>query len=208
MSCVGAIGFDMQGLLLGNGKANQEVAQVAKKAGVGKFVYVSVSSEVADVAAGASPGYFQGKAMAEEVRSMQGAHRSSIWHAHSQPCDDSASQAILDAVGPSCACFVKPTFIYGGDGFGLFPPRVSTGYGSSVEQLLSAEGLQKFADILPDFLGFIKVALRPPVSVDAVAACCTRAALGLIEPGVFDGTPSINAAADLPKPDPPPESFA
>ena len=104
VSCVGAIGFDVQGLKLGNGKANAEVAKAAAKAGVPKFVYVSVSAEVADAAGGLLPGYFDGKATAEE--------------------------AILDAVG-SGACFVKPTFIYGGEGFGLWPPRVSTGYGAT-----------------------------------------------------------------------------
>merc|ERR1712050_580287 len=182
ISCVGAIGFDVQGLRLGNGKANEEVARCAKKPEVGRFIYVSVSSEVADAAGDLLPGYFQGKAIAE--------------------------QAIIDAVGPSGAIFIKPTFIYGGDGFGLFPPRVSTGYGAKVEDLLSKAPIQKIADILPGFAGLIKVALRPPVSVDAVAASCVRAALGLVDESVLDGTVSINAAADLPEPEPEPELVA
>ena len=35
-------------------------------------------------------------------------------------------------------------------------------------------------------------------------AACARAALGLVEAGVIDGTASINAAADLPEPEPEP----
>jgi len=175
VSCVGSIGFDTQGLLLGNGKANEEVAKAAKKAGVKRFVYVSVSEEVAEAASDILPGYFTGKSIAE--------------------------QAILDAVGPSGAYFIKPSFIYGGDGFGVFPPRVSTQYGAGVEGLLSNNAIQKVADVLPGFAGLLKVALRPPVSVHAVAACCVRAALGLIEPGTFEGTANINLAADLPQPE-------
>merc|ERR1712216_761828 len=127
-------------------------------------------------------GYFEGKALAE--------------------------QAILDAVGSDGACFIKPTFIYGGDGFGLWPPRVSTGYGAGVEELLSKPPIQKVANVLPGFAGLIKVALRPPVSVDAVAESCARAALGLVDGLAIDGTESINVAADLPKPEPEPELVA
>ena len=42
------------------------------------------------------------------------------------------------------------------------------------------------------------MALRPPVSVDAVAAACAGAALGTVEPGVLDGTAAINAATGRP----------
>jgi nucleoside-diphosphate-sugar epimerase len=161
----------VQGLLLGNGVANVEAAKAAKKTGAKKFVYVSVASEVAD-SRGWLPaffkGYFDGKNQAEA--------------------------AILEEFGESGTTIVKPTFIYGGDSFGLFPPRVNAAYGSGVEELLSSDLIQKLANALP---GLIKVALRPPVSVDAVAGACSAAVLGNAV-GVLDGTAQINSAAGQP----------
>ena len=46
VSCVGAIGVDQQGLLLGNGVANAEAAAAAKVVGAQRMAYVSVGSEV------------------------------------------------------------------------------------------------------------------------------------------------------------------
>jgi len=168
VSSVGAIGFDVQGLLLGNGVANAEAAKAAKAAGASRFVYVSVASEVTDSRGWLPPffaGYFDGKAQAEA--------------------------AILDA-GFDSATFVRPSFIYGGDDFGLFPPRVNGAYGSAVEELLSAGPFVAIANVLP---GLLKVALRPPVSVDAVAGAAAAAAMGKVEAPILDGTPAINEAA-------------
>ena len=149
ISCMGSIGFDRQGLLIGNGIANTEGAKAAKAAGASRFVYVSVASDVAD-ARGWLPnyfnGYFDGKSQAEA--------------------------AITDAFGADGSTFVRPSFIYGGDSFGLFPPRVNDGYGSAVEEVLASDVITTIADKMP---GLIKVALRPPVSVDAVAGACTAA---------------------------------
>ncbi len=179
ISCVGTLGFDRQGLLLGNGVANVEAMQAAREAGTSKYVLLSVASEVAKCEKGWLPpfmsAYFQGKATAEE--------------------------AVLEAAGSAGrASFIKPSFIYGGEGlgaFGLFPPRVSQGYGDAVAELLGAEPVQKAADKLP---GLLKVALRPPSSVDAVAAVCVAAAMGRLEAQVVDGTAEINAAAGAPAP--------
>ena len=171
ISTVGAIGFDVQGLLLGNGVANAEGAKAAKAAGAKRFVYVSVASEVADAKGWLPPffgGYFDGKAQAE--------------------------QAIQDAGFESSSTFVKPSFIYGGDEFGLFPPRVNGAYGSAVEELLSAGPIVALANVLP---GLLKVALRPPVSVDSVAGAA--AALGNVDAPVLDGTTAINEAAGAAK---------
>ena len=110
-----------------------------------------------------------------------------------------AEAAFTEAAGESArTCFIRPTFIYGGDDFGLFPPRVNSGYGSAVEELLSADLIQGIADKLPDVLSFITVALRPPVSVDAVAGAAAAAALGADTTGVLETTSSINAAAEQP----------
>merc|ERR1719333_145473 len=109
------------------------------------MAYVSVGSEVV-ASKGWLPGffgaYFEGKQAAEE--------------------------AMVAEFGES-ACIIKPSFIYGGDDFGLLPPRVSGWYGSFIEELLSQAAFVKGAEVLPGLLG---VALRPPVNVDAVAAAC------------------------------------
>lgn len=147
--------------------------RLPKKSGVRKFVYVSVASEVANCFPAWLPsffgGYFDGKAQAEE--------------------------AITDAVGEGNACFVKPTFIYGGESFGLFPPRVNGAYGAAVEELLMLQPFQAAANVLP---GLIKVALRPPVSVDAVAGACAAFVVGDTDATTIDGTVAINAAARQP----------
>ncbi len=174
ISCVGAVGFDVQGLLLGNGIANAEAARASAAAGVKRYVFVSVASEVAD-AKGWLPKFFGGYFAGKE-----------------QACD-----AIVEAVGRENAHFIKPTFIYGGDGFGLFPPRVSEWYGAGIEELLSTKPVRALAGVMP---GLIKVALRPPVSVDAVAAACVNAALGEIEATDIDGTDAINNAAGVKTP--------
>ena len=173
VSCVGAIGFDRQGLLQGNGKANVEAANAAP-ASVSRYVLVSVASEVEESRGwlpGFFTGYFDGKQQAEE--------------------------AIAEAMADDGKSFtlVKPSFIYGGDSFGLFPPRVTTGYGSAIEELLTAGPISALADALP---GLLKVALRPPVSVEAVAGACAKAALGEVGEADLDGTKEINAAAGQP----------
>lgn len=168
VSAVGAIGFDRQGLLLGNGVANVEAARAAAAAGAKRYVYIGVASEVADARdwlPGFFAGYFDGKADAEA--------------------------AIADGF-EGASTFVRPSFIYGGDSFGLFPPRVSAGYGSAVEELLSFPPLEALANVLP---GLLKVALRPPVSVEAVAGAAAAAAQGEVSEPVLEGVTAINAAA-------------
>jgi hypothetical protein len=50
-----------------------------------------------------------------------------------------AEDAAMDANNDNAAklCIVKPTFIYGGNAFGLLPPRVNYAYGLAVDELLS-----------------------------------------------------------------------
>jgi hypothetical protein len=175
VSCVGAVGFDGANLLNSNGKANTEAAKAVKKAGTAeRYVFVSVSSELAGLDGtfwlpGWLSCYFVGKQQAEA--------------------------AMVDAVGADGVTVIKPTFIYGGPSFGISPPRVADGYGSGVEELLSNGIINKIADIAP---GTIKIALRPPVSADAVAGACARAALGKLDERVLDTTAKINQAAGAP----------
>lgn len=178
ISCVGAIGTDIDKLVKGNGEANVAAFSSAKRGGKLQFaVFVSVASEVAACEEKWLPkffkGYFDGKKMAEK--------------------------AALDAVDgdESRLCLIKPTFIYGGDSFGALPPRVTTEYGSFIEELLSLPVFKFLADATP---GLIKVALRPPSSADAVAASCTSAALGeeYVIGKILDGTADINQATNQP----------
>ena len=59
-----------------------------------------------------------------------------------------------------------------------------------------ARTITKIADVLP---GLLKVALRPPSSVDAVAEACVRCAVGDCATTVLDGTVAINDAAGADK---------
>lgn len=177
VSCVGAIGTDPAYLLKGNCNANCNAFASAKRGGnLRRASYVSVGSEV-EASKGWLPefflSYFEGKIFAE--------------------------RAALDSLGgdTSKLCIVKPTFIYGGNDFALAPPRVNYDYGSGVEELLMLPPLKILADLTP---GLIKVALRPPVSVDAVAAACAKAVMD--ETGTLptlDGTDEINAYSGQPK---------
>lgn len=179
VSCVGVIGTDPETLLKGNGNTNVAAFGSAKRGGnLQRVAYVSVGSEVDACKENWLPeffkSYFEGKIMAEN--------------------------AAMDAMGGDATkvCLVKPTFIYGGTEFGLLPPRVNYEYGSGVEELLMLPPFKLLADATP---GLIKVALRPPVCVDSVAAACAKAAMddsGAALP-VLDGTDQINAYSGQPK---------
>jgi nucleoside-diphosphate-sugar epimerase len=178
VSCVGVVGTDPDVLKRGNGDANVAAFASAKRGGkLERAVYVSVSSEVDACKDNWLPdffkSYFEGKIIAE--------------------------RAAVDSVGDAKnVCLVKPTFIYGGPDFGLLPPRVNFEYGSGVEELLFLPPFKILADITP---GLIKVALRPPVCVDSVAAACAKAALNEVGADLptLDGTKEINAYSGQPK---------
>lgn len=175
VSCVGAVGFDGANLLNGNGKANTEAAKAVKKAGTAKrYAFVSVSSELAD---------------------LDGTFWLPSWLSCYFVGKRQAEAAMVDAVGADGVTVIRPTFIYGGPSFGLSPPRVAAGYGSAVEEVLSNGIISKIADVVP---GTIKIALRPPVSADAVAGACARAALGKLDERLLDTTAKINKAAGAP----------
>ena len=135
VSCVGAIGVDQQGLLLGNGVANAEAAAAAKVVGAQRMAYVSVGSEVV-----ASTGWcvaIRTPTLAQDSKVSAGG-RLTAW-AHPAPRlpprlpgffgayfegKQAAEEAMVAEFGES-ACIIKPSFIYGGDDFALLPPRVS-----------------------------------------------------------------------------------
>ena len=182
VSCVGVVGTDPEVLLKGNGQANVAAFASAHRGGnVERASLVSVASEVAACQESWLPeffgGYFDGKEQAEKA-------------------------ALAAVKGDSSRLtIVKPTFIYGGDSFGLLPPRVNYAYGSAVEEVLSWDVCKFLANITP---GLIKVALRPPVSVDAVAGACAAAIMEDLAENVLDGTEPIKAATN----DPPATGFS
>ena len=126
VSCVGAIGVDQQGLLLGNGVANAEAAAAAKVVGAQRMAYVSVGSEVVaskgwcvairtpTLAQDGSPGHAAPR-LPPRLPGFFGAYFEG---------KQAAEEAMVAEFGEN-ACIIKPSFIYGGDDFGLLPPRVS-----------------------------------------------------------------------------------
>ena len=135
VSCVGVVGTDAAELLAGNGATNVKAFEAGRRAGIRRAVCVGVASEVAACKESLPDfflSYFQGKDETE-----------------------AAVAASVDGDGDSCSfAVVKPTFIYGGDEFGLLPPRVTAAYGSGVEELLTLKPFRMLADATP---GLIKV---------------------------------------------------
>jgi uncharacterized protein YbjT (DUF2867 family) len=168
VSCIGAIGSSNDGVV---NAASGLAAQGAKAAGVDRFVYISVAPEVKEFAKGIDflDEYMKGKTFSQS--------------------------AILSSF-PNSATLIEPTFIYGGDEFSLKPPRVASFYGEFIEALLSSGPVRGITNIAPE--GIIKIALEPPVSVDAVAAAAVNGALGTSS-GVteLDTYDKIKAAAGL-----------
>lgn len=166
VSCIGAIGTDNDASI---NSATGLAALGAKSVGVDKFVYISVAPEVKDFAKNIDflKPYMMGKSFSRDA---------------------------VASNFPSSSTLIEPTFIYGGDEFKLNPPRVAGFYGEFIETLLSSGPIRAVTNITPE--GFVKVALEPPVSVDAVAAAAVAGALGKA-PAVLDTYDKIKDAAAL-----------
>lgn len=168
ISCVGVIGTENdEAINAGSGLA----AQAAKKAGVKRFVYISVAPEVREFGKGFDflQSYMKGKASSEA--------------------------AISSAFPTGSYTIVEPTFIYGGDKFALKPPRVASGYGQIIESLLSSPPFRAATNIAPE--GFIKIALEPPVSSTSVAKAVVAGALGKSSAPTLDTYDKIMEASKL-----------
>ena len=105
---------------------------------------------------------------------------------------EEAEAKIRETFGPSDYCIVQPTFIYGGEDFGLNPPRVASSVGQIADEFLGLYPIQALADALPAVLG---VALSPPVSRERVAGAAVNAALGLNGDKVTLAGPDIASVA-------------
>jgi NAD(P)H-binding len=165
ISTVGAIGTDADGTV---NAASGLAAKVAKSAGVSRFVYISVAPEVRELAKDFPflTDYMKGKQFSED--------------------------SIRSTFPSSSITLIEPTFIYGGDKFGINPPRVATGYGALIESILSSSPLRAITNVAPE--GFIKIALEPPISAEAVADAAIAGALGNVY-GTLDTYDKIQSAA-------------
>ena len=132
--------------------ASGKAAVGARMGGAHKFVFIGNDDKVRDVSKSISflKGYAAGK--------------------------EEAESKIREIFGPSDYCIIQPTFIYGGDDFGLNPPRIASPLGQVAEEILGLYPIQAIADALPGPLG---VAVSPPVSRERVAGAAVSASLGL-----------------------------
>lgn len=167
ISCIGAIGTPDDEVVNG---ATGKIASVVKTLGVKRFVYITVAPEVKDFGSDIEflKGYMKGKMFS----------RSSV----------------LSTFGEQNAIFIEPTFIYGGDSFGINPPRVASFYGTFIEGLLSSNAIRSIEGILPP--GIVKIALEPPVAVEDVALAAVAGALGK-SASILDTYDKIKEAAKV-----------
>lgn len=166
ISTIGAIGTDQD---LSVNSATGLAALGAKAAGVSEFVYISVAPEV--------------KEFAKDIDFLKPYMKGKTF-----------SQDAVTSNFATGATLIEPTFIHGGDSFNLNPPRVAGFYGEFIEAILSSGPLRAITNIAPE--GIIKIALEPPVSVDAVANAAVAGALGKAAP-ILDTHDKIVAAAKL-----------
>jgi hypothetical protein len=165
ISTVGVIGTDQDATV---NAASGLAAGGAKEAGVQRFVYISVAPEVRELAKGVSflQNYMTGKSFAEES---------------------------IQTYFPSSFTLIEPTFIYGGNKFGVSPPRVASGYGKLIEGLLSSAPLRAVTSVAP--AGIIKIGLEPPVAAETVANAAIAGALGKATLSTLDTYDKIQEAA-------------
>jgi uncharacterized protein YbjT (DUF2867 family) len=168
ISCVGTIGTEFDEQV---NSATALAAAGAKAAGVQRFVYITVAPEVKEFAKDIDflAGYMRGKTVSRD--------------------------AVL-ANFPDSSTLIEPTFIYGGGSFEINPPRVAGFYGKIIEGLLSSSPIRAVTGIAP--AGIIKIALEPPVPVEAVASAAVAGALGKKgAPAILDTYDEIKQAASL-----------
>ena len=166
ISCVGAIGTEDDEKI---NAGTGFAAKAAKAAGVSRFVYITVAPEVREFARDIDflSGYLAGKEFSRD--------------------------AVVSAFDQD-AVLIEPSFIYGGGSFEINPPRVASFYGQFIEGLLSSNPIRSIERILSP--GLIKIALEPPVPVEAVANAAVAGALGKTI-SVLDTYDKIKEASQL-----------
>lgn len=151
ISCWGAIGTANDNAV---NAASGLAAMGAKASGVNRFVSFGIAPEVVQAASGVEfiQPYIQGKQFAK--------------------------QSVQSLFGES-GVIIEPTFVHGGNSFGVNPPRVAGFYGDFIEGILSSSPVRALEGALPRG-NIIQVALEPPISVETVASAAVAAALGRV----------------------------
>ena len=148
-----------------NGILNEYAAKLAKKAGAERFVYISVSYEVAKMLEGPLVGYMDGKRHAEHV-----AYTLFGGDNNSKNGDDDG------------AIVLGPSLVYGGMRFSQAGDIYRTLVKSFVAKayIRSNEALRNLSSApMEDWVE--KSLFSPPVNVDVVARVASAAALGLVK---------------------------
>lgn len=138
--------------------SNKNAAIGAKQAGVPRFVFIGNEPRVRDFTKQFQPlqNYAKGKEEAEAMIRQQ------------FPTTSKSTSHVI----------IQPNFIYGGQDFGLAPPRVPSTFGQIMEDVLGLYPFQAAAEALPGVLG---IAMEAPVSRERVAAAAINAAIGLLD---------------------------
>ncbi len=149
------LGFDDEKLYYENGILNEYAIQISKKAGAKRFVFISVSYEVAKMLEGPIPGYINGKRNAEHVA--------------------------YDLFGSDGAFVLGPSLIYGGKRFSTLGDRYRQFVESTVAKLYVSgnEALRNLSSApIEDWVE--KTIFSSPVKVDVVARVAAAAAMGFV----------------------------
>jgi nucleoside-diphosphate-sugar epimerase len=169
ISCWGAIGTANDNVI---NSSSGWAAKGAKAAGVDRFVSFGIAPEVVQATSGIA--FIQPYILGKEF----------------------AKQSIQSLFGDS-GVIIEPTFVHGGDSFGVNPPRVAGFYGEFIEGILSSSPVRAMEGALPRG-NIIQVALEPPISVDTVASAAVAAALGKVGSSVnLDTYDKIKEVAGL-----------
>lgn len=149
------LGFDDDRLRHENGELNERICDISKRAGAERFVFVSVSYEVAKALEGPIEGYITGKRRAEAAAcSLMGADQTVV---------------------------VGPSLIYGGKRF----PNLGRVYRSLVDSsfakaYVAGNDFLRNLSSTPKEDWVEKMIFSPPVQVDTISRVISAGALGMI----------------------------
>ena len=149
------LAFDDELLYKENGLVNECAAKIASRAGAQRFVFMSVSYEVAKMVEGPLDGYMSGKRHAESV--------------------------ISRIFGDDNSIVLGPSLVYGGKRLALFG-KVYSKFAESVLLKAYLNGMDAIRNLssspMEDWVE--KALLSPPVEVRTVARVASAAALGMV----------------------------
>mmetsp|Transcript_7294 Transcript_7294/g.11491 ORF Transcript_7294/g.11491 Transcript_7294/m.11491 type:complete len:374 (-) Transcript_7294:22-1143(-) len=159
------LGFDDDQLRYDNGDVNEQICHLTKKAGAKRFVYVSVSYEVAKMVEGPIVGYMDGKRNTEHVA--------------------------CQLFGNDNTIVVGPSLVYGGKRF----PTIGKFYRALVESppaqayVRGNDWLRKKVSMSMQEDWVEKTIFSSPVDVNVVSRVLSAGAMGLITRDMMFGHP-------------------